>query len=48
LQPDRLLAPGLSAANSESRDVVTSSIINEAIDDLGLTVSDDAIAVIKA
>jgi molybdopterin-binding protein len=28
--------------------VVTSSITNEAIDDLGLTIGDDAIAVIKA
>jgi molybdopterin-binding protein len=28
--------------------VVTSSITNEAIDDLGLTVGDDAIAIIKA
>jgi molybdopterin-binding protein len=28
--------------------IVTSSITNEAIDDLGLTVGDDAIAVIKA
>jgi molybdopterin-binding protein len=28
--------------------VVTASITNEAVDDLGLTVGDDAIAVIKA
>jgi molybdopterin-binding protein len=28
--------------------IVTSSITNEAVDDLGLTVGDDAIAVIKA